>query len=51
MEEVKYIVKVIMDEFGGYGLFGVELFFVKDKVYFSEVFFCFYDMGFVILVM
>jgi phosphoribosylglycinamide formyltransferase 2 len=31
------IAKKITDELGGYGLFGVELFLTKDKVYFSEV--------------
>ncbi|WP_332695662.1 formate-dependent phosphoribosylglycinamide formyltransferase [Halalkalibacter lacteus] len=31
------IAKKITDELGGYGLFGVELFLTKEKVYFSEV--------------
>ncbi|OEH85281.1 phosphoribosylglycinamide formyltransferase 2 [Desulfuribacillus stibiiarsenatis] len=31
------IAKRVTDELGGYGLFGVELFIGKDKVYFSEV--------------
>ncbi|MDT8862929.1 formate-dependent phosphoribosylglycinamide formyltransferase [Alkalihalobacillus sp. MEB130] len=35
--ESQEIAKKITDELGGYGLFGVELFLTKDKVYFSEV--------------
>lgn len=37
LEEAKRIAKVITDELGGYGLFGVELFLTKDGVVFSEV--------------
>lgn len=37
IEEAKHIAKTITDELGGYGLFGVELFLAKNKVYFSEV--------------
>lgn len=37
LEEAKRIARVITDELGGFGLFGVELFLSKDKVYFSEV--------------
>ena len=36
-EEAKRIARVITDELGGAGLFGVELFLSGDKVYFSEV--------------
>lgn len=35
---------------GGYGLFGVELFVCGDEVIFSEVFFCLYDIGMVMLI-
>ncbi|GAE36738.1 formate-dependent phosphoribosylglycinamide formyltransferase [Halalkalibacter akibai] len=35
--ESEEIAKKITDALGGYGLFGVELFLTKDKVYFSEV--------------
>lgn len=37
LEEAKRIAKIITDELGGYGLFGVELFLTKDGVVFSEV--------------
>ncbi|MDV2884971.1 formate-dependent phosphoribosylglycinamide formyltransferase [Alkalihalophilus pseudofirmus] len=37
IEESQQIAKKITNELGGYGLFGVELFLTKDKVYFSEV--------------
>ncbi|WP_088103908.1 formate-dependent phosphoribosylglycinamide formyltransferase [Halalkalibacter urbisdiaboli] len=37
IQEAEQIAKTITDELGGYGLFGVELFLTKDKVYFSEV--------------
>lgn len=37
MEEAKRIAHTITDALGGYGIFGVELFIAKDKVYFSEV--------------
>ncbi len=37
LRESKHIAKTITDELGGYGIFGVELFLAKDKVYFSEV--------------
>jgi phosphoribosylglycinamide formyltransferase 2 len=37
LEEAKRIAGVITDALGGYGIFGVELFLAKDKVYFSEV--------------
>ncbi|WP_172196490.1 formate-dependent phosphoribosylglycinamide formyltransferase [Saccharibacillus qingshengii] len=37
LEEAKHIAKIITDELGGYGLFGVELFLTKDGVVFSEV--------------
>jgi len=36
-EEARRIAKAITDELGGAGIFGVELFLAKDKVYFSEV--------------
>ncbi|WP_100405188.1 formate-dependent phosphoribosylglycinamide formyltransferase [Bacillus solitudinis] len=35
--EAEVIAKKITDALGGYGLFGVELFLTKDRVYFSEV--------------
>lgn len=37
IEEAKRIAGVITDALGGAGIFGVELFLAKDKVYFSEV--------------
>ncbi|TWI59730.1 formate-dependent phosphoribosylglycinamide formyltransferase [Halalkalibacter nanhaiisediminis] len=37
IKESEEIAKKITDALGGYGLFGVELFLTKDKVYFSEV--------------
>lgn len=40
----------ITDELGGYGLFGVELFLAKDRVYFSEVSPRPHDTGLVTLV-
>lgn len=48
--EAKRIAKVITDELGGYGLFGVELFLSGDKVYFSEVSPRPHDTGLVTLV-
>ncbi|WP_368504352.1 formate-dependent phosphoribosylglycinamide formyltransferase [Alkalihalophilus sp. As8PL] len=48
--ESERIAKVITDELGGYGLFGVELFLTKDKVYFSEVSPRPHDTGLVTLV-
>lgn len=50
MKEAKHIAKTITDELGGYGLFGVELFLTKDKVYFSEVSPRPHDTGLVTLV-
>ncbi|OEF97494.1 formate-dependent phosphoribosylglycinamide formyltransferase [Desulfuribacillus alkaliarsenatis] len=50
IEESKRIAKVVTDELGGYGLFGVELFIGKDKVYFSEVSPRPHDTGMVTLV-
>ncbi|MFT7822400.1 phosphoribosylglycinamide formyltransferase 2 [Bacillus siamensis] len=50
IEEAKHIAKSITDELGGYGLFGVELFLTKDKVYFSEVSPRPHDTGLVTLV-
>ncbi|WNV80029.1 phosphoribosylglycinamide formyltransferase 2 [Bacillus atrophaeus] len=50
IEEAKHIAKTITDELGGYGLFGVELFLAKDKVYFSEVSPRPHDTGLVTLV-
>jgi phosphoribosylglycinamide formyltransferase 2 len=50
IEEAKQIAKAITDELGGYGLFGVELFLAKDKVYFSEVSPRPHDTGLVTLV-
>ncbi|WP_127579180.1 phosphoribosylglycinamide formyltransferase 2 [Paenibacillus koleovorans] len=50
LEEAKHIAKTITDELGGYGLFGVELFLAKDRVYFSEVSPRPHDTGLVTLV-
>ncbi|MFT3656422.1 Formate-dependent phosphoribosylglycinamide formyltransferase [Bacillus sp. B01(2024)] len=50
IEEAKHISKSITDSLGGYGLFGVELFLTKDKVYFSEVSPRPHDTGLVTLV-
>ncbi|MGV0172367.1 phosphoribosylglycinamide formyltransferase 2 [Bacillus velezensis] len=50
IEEAKHIAKSITDSLGGYGLFGVELFLTKDKVYFSEVSPRPHDTGLVTLV-
>ncbi|MFC5703442.1 formate-dependent phosphoribosylglycinamide formyltransferase [Cohnella faecalis] len=48
--EAKRIAGVITDSLGGLGLFGVELFLAKDKVYFSEVSPRPHDTGLVTLV-
>ncbi len=48
--ESQEIAKRITDALGGYGLFGVELFLTKDKVYFSEVSPRPHDTGLVTLV-
>ncbi|WP_108669185.1 phosphoribosylglycinamide formyltransferase 2 [Peribacillus acanthi] len=50
IQEAERIAKMITDELGGYGLFGVELFLSKDKVYFSEVSPRPHDTGLVTLV-
>lgn len=50
IRESERIAKVVTDELGGYGLFGVELFIGKDKVYFSEVSPRPHDTGMVTLV-
>jgi phosphoribosylglycinamide formyltransferase 2 len=50
IQEAKKIAQAITDELGGYGLFGVELFLAKDKVYFSEVSPRPHDTGLVTLV-
>ncbi|MGM7722389.1 phosphoribosylglycinamide formyltransferase 2 [Metabacillus sp. Hm71] len=50
LQEAKAIAKAITDELGGYGVFGVELFLAKDKVYFSEVSPRPHDTGLVTLV-
>jgi phosphoribosylglycinamide formyltransferase 2 len=50
IKESQRIAKIITDELGGYGLFGVELFLSKDKVYFSEVSPRPHDTGLVTLV-
>ncbi|TFE31832.1 phosphoribosylglycinamide formyltransferase 2 [Cohnella luojiensis] len=48
--EAKRIAGVITDALGGSGIFGVELFLAKDKVYFSEVSPRPHDTGLVTLV-
>ncbi|WP_235820489.1 formate-dependent phosphoribosylglycinamide formyltransferase [Halalkalibacter krulwichiae] len=48
--EAQDIAKKITDALGGYGLFGVELFLTKDKVFFSEVSPRPHDTGMVTLV-
>jgi phosphoribosylglycinamide formyltransferase 2 len=50
IQEAKKIAQAITDELGGFGLFGVELFLAKDKVYFSEVSPRPHDTGLVTLV-
>lgn len=50
LTEAKRIAAVITDELGGAGLFGVELFLTRDKVYFSEVSPRPHDTGLVTLV-
>jgi len=50
IEESKRIAKIITDELGGAGIFGVELFLSGDKVYFSEVSPRPHDTGLVTLV-
>lgn len=50
LEEAKRIAGVITDALGGAGIFGVELFLAKDKVYFSEVSPRPHDTGLVTLV-
>ncbi|XID95228.1 phosphoribosylglycinamide formyltransferase 2 [Paenibacillaceae bacterium WGS1546] len=50
LEEAKRIARAITDELGGAGIFGVELFLAKDKVYFSEVSPRPHDTGLVTLV-
>ncbi|WP_134701662.1 formate-dependent phosphoribosylglycinamide formyltransferase [Ammoniphilus sp. YIM 78166] len=37
LKEAERIAGIVTDSLGGYGLFGVELFIGKDKIYFSEV--------------
>lgn len=37
LSEAQLIARIVTDELGGYGLYGVELFLTKDRVYFSEV--------------
>jgi len=37
LEKARTMAKMITDELGGYGVFGVEFFIKKDEVYFSEV--------------
>lgn len=50
LEDAKKIAQTITDELGGYGIFGVELFLARDKVYFSEVSPRPHDTGLVTLV-
>lgn len=50
LDEAKRIAGVITDALGGAGIFGVELFLAKDKVYFSEVSPRPHDTGLVTLV-
>ncbi|MFB9279871.1 phosphoribosylglycinamide formyltransferase 2 [Cohnella cellulosilytica] len=50
LEEARRIARAITDELGGAGIFGVELFLAKDKVYFSEVSPRPHDTGLVTLV-
>ncbi|MCP8969315.1 phosphoribosylglycinamide formyltransferase 2 [Ectobacillus ponti] len=50
LQEAERVAKVITDELGGYGLFGVELFLSGDTVYFSEVSPRPHDTGLVTLV-
>lgn len=50
VEEAQKIAYTITEALGGYGVFGVELFLAKDKVYFSEVSPRPHDTGLVTLV-
>lgn len=49
-DEVKCIVNKVIIVLGGCGIFGVEFFVKGDKVWFSEVLLCLYDIGFVMFV-
>ncbi|WNQ10002.1 formate-dependent phosphoribosylglycinamide formyltransferase [Paenibacillus aurantius] len=48
--EARHIAKTVTDALGGYGIYGVELFLGKEKVYFSEVSPRPHDTGLVTLV-
>jgi phosphoribosylglycinamide formyltransferase 2 len=37
IEEAQHIARTVTDALGGYGIYGVELFLGKDRIYFSEV--------------
>ncbi|MFC5711248.1 formate-dependent phosphoribosylglycinamide formyltransferase [Thalassorhabdus alkalitolerans] len=50
LKEAQAMAKKVTDALGGYGLFGVELFITRDKVYFSEVSPRPHDTGMVTLV-
>ncbi|QGQ97845.1 formate-dependent phosphoribosylglycinamide formyltransferase [Paenibacillus psychroresistens] len=50
LEEAQHIARTVTDALGGYGIYGVELFLGKDKVYFSEVSPRPHDTGLVTLV-
>lgn len=50
IHEAEKIARIITDELGGFGIFGVELFLSRDKVYFSEVSPRPHDTGLVTLV-
>lgn len=50
INEAELIAKKVTDALGGYGLFGVELFLTKERVYFSEVSPRPHDTGMVTLV-
>lgn len=50
LADAQHIAKTVTDSLGGYGLYGVELFLGKDKIYFSEVSPRPHDTGLVTLV-
>jgi phosphoribosylglycinamide formyltransferase 2 len=50
IEEAQHIARTVTDALGGYGIYGVELFLGKDRIYFSEVSPRPHDTGLVTLV-
>jgi phosphoribosylglycinamide formyltransferase 2 len=50
IEEAQHIARTVTEALGGYGIYGVELFLGKDRIYFSEVSPRPHDTGLVTLV-